>query len=72
MTYSLYKAFEKANQLSEIDQKQLASQILEDIKNETKWKKTLEHTSSKLAILAKKSLKEFKTGKTQKVGFDDL
>jgi hypothetical protein len=72
MTDLLYKAFEKANQLSVIDQQQLASQIIEDIKNEMKWKKTLEHPSLKLHNLAKKTLKEYKAGKTQKLGFDDL
>ena len=67
MTNSLFKAFEKANQLSDIDQEQLASQILDDIKNEAKWEKTLKNSSSKLRNLAKKSLKEYKAGKTKKL-----
>ena len=72
MTNSLFKAFEKANQLSENDQEQLASQIIDDIKNELKWEKTLKNPSSKLRVIAKKSLKEYKSGKTKQLVFDDL
>ncbi len=72
MTTSLYKAFEKASKLSQKDQNLLAAQILDDIKNEKAWKSALQKPSSKLSILASRALKEFKTGNTKKIGFDEI
>jgi hypothetical protein len=69
MTSSLKKAFEKTENLPVSDQKLLAMQILQDIKNEILWKTSLESASGKVSTLANIALKEHKAGKTIKGGF---
>ena len=53
-------------------QDEIAEQLLEDIEGELKWDETLAKSHDKLAKLADQALKEFKTGRTQKMGFDEL
>ncbi|MCK4605273.1 MAG: hypothetical protein KAU41_11405 [Deltaproteobacteria bacterium] len=72
MTELLSKAFEQAVKLPQTLQDEIAEQLLEDIEGELKWDETLAKSHDKLAKLADQALKEFKTGRTQKMGFDEL
>ena len=72
MTELLSKAFEQAVKLPQTLQDEIAEQLLKDIEGELKWDETLAKSHDKLAKLADQALKEFKTGRTQKMGFDEL
>ncbi len=72
MTELLSKAFEQAVKLPQTLQDEIAEQLLEDIEGELKWDETLAKSHDKLAKLADQALKEFKAGRTQKMGFDEL
>jgi hypothetical protein len=72
MTELLSKAFEQAVKLPQTLQDEIAEQLLEDIEGELKWDETLAKSHDKLAKLANQALKEFKAGRTQKMGFDEL
>jgi hypothetical protein len=72
MTTLLSKAIKKVEALPPELQDEIAKQIIEDIDNELKWQKTLDQPQSKLEKLAEKALQESKTGKTKRMGFDDL
>tara|TARA_Y100000294_G_C8480706_1_gene306610 strand:+ start:294 stop:512 length:219 start_codon:yes stop_codon:yes gene_type:complete len=72
MNKLLTKAFEKAGKLPHEIQDEIAKNLLEDIEGETRWDQTLEKSHDKLAKLSDMALKEFKAGKTKKMGFDEL
>ena len=72
MTTLLSKAIKKVEALPPELQDEIAKQIIEDIDNELKWQKTLDQPQSKLEKSAEKALQESKTGKTKRMGFDDL
>ncbi|AOX00528.1 hypothetical protein BJP34_14680 [Moorena producens PAL-8-15-08-1] len=73
MTYLLTEAFQKAQNLPEEIQDELAHQLIEDIENELKWQKTLSQSqASFLDELARKALNESKIGETKVMGFDEL
>jgi hypothetical protein len=72
MTILLKEAFNKASELPEPLQDEIAKELLEDIEAEFLWDQTLKDTEDKLAMMAEKALKDFKTGKTKKMGFDQL
>ena len=72
MTDLLSKAFEQAAKLPQNLQDEIAEQLLEDIEGELKWDKTLSESQDKLEKLADQALKEFKAGRTKKMGFDEL
>ena len=72
MTDLLTKAFEQASKLPTGMQDEIAKQILEDIDGEMKWDETLAKSQKKLSELASKALKEYKSGRTKKMGFDEI
>ncbi|MFQ5640973.1 MAG: hypothetical protein ACE5IR_23595 [bacterium] len=72
MTELLTKAFEKAAELPQRDQDEIAERLLEDIQGELKWDETLAKSRDKLEKLAEKALQEFEDGKTKNMGFDEL
>lgn len=72
MTELLTKAFEKAAELPQRDQDEIAERLLEDIQGALKWDETLAKSRDKLEKLAEKALQEFEDGKTKKMGFDEL
>ncbi len=72
MTNLLSKAIKRIEVLPQELQDELAEQLLEDIESELKWQKTLVKSQSKLGRLAEKALQESTTGKTKKIGFDEL
>jgi hypothetical protein len=72
MTDLLQKAFDKASELPTDRQDVLARQLLEDIEDEQRWTTSFANSEDKLARLADKALEEFKAGKTQRMGWDEL
>lgn len=72
MTTLLSQAFEKASSLPDTIQDALAAELLEEIAWEKEWDSTMASSSNKLDTLAEKALREFKQGKTKKMGFDEL
>ncbi len=72
MTKLLEKAFEQAIQLPQILQDEIAKDLLEDIEGEFKWDETLVGSHDELRKLAEHALKQFKSGHTKEMGFDEL
>lgn len=72
MTSLLKKAFDKASQLPQNLQDQIARGLLEEIEWELKWEETLVGSEDLLEKLANKALQEFEAGKTVEKGFDEL
>jgi hypothetical protein len=68
MTHSLTEAFNKAQDLPEYLQEELAAQLLEDVENELKWQQSLSQPQpTKLDNLAAKAIKDSLKGKTAKL-----
>ncbi len=72
MTSLLNQAFQKAASLPDSIQDALAEELLEEIEWEKQWNKTLDNSSDKLRIVAEKALKEYRSGKTDEQGMDEL
>ena len=72
MTMLLKQAFEKASQLPDDLQDQLAQEVLEDIAGELQWDTTLAQSEALLEQLAAQALREFEAGRTRPQGFDEL
>ena len=53
-------------------QQQIALQLLEDMDAELKWDQSLKGSQQQLAALAEKGLDDFKAGRGEKAGFDEL
>ena len=62
MTILLKQAFEKASQLPDDLQDQLAQEVLEDIAGELQWDTTLAQSEDLLEQLAAQALREFEAG----------
>jgi hypothetical protein len=72
MTNLLAKAFEKASELPEDIQNQLAREMLEEMEGEARWNSTLTSSQEKLERLADEAERQFRDGKTKEMGFDEL
>jgi len=65
MTRLLEDALRKVGKLSDDEQNGIASQILETLKDEEAWGRTLRKNPAKLRRLAAKALDEHRRGKTR-------
>jgi HD superfamily phosphohydrolase len=72
MTELLQRAFERASQLPDRLQDEVAERLLEDLEGEAVWDETLAASSDVLDRLADQALAEHRVGKTEKKGFDEL
>lgn len=72
MTELLAKAFEEASKLPDEAQNQLAAQLLRDLEAEARWDRTLASSPEALEKLAAEALEEFRAGRTEEMGFDEL
>jgi len=68
MTTLLKEAFDRASQLPEDLQNQLARDLLDEIEWELKWDNAFSESQDLLEELAQKAIRDFKAGKTQKKG----
>jgi hypothetical protein len=69
MVARLKNAFDKASQLPDALQEQLAEQLIEEIDGETKWDATLQRSQDVLDQMAAEALKAHRAGKTHEGGF---
>ncbi|MHC4887107.1 MAG: hypothetical protein ACYTGH_18675 [Planctomycetota bacterium] len=72
MTKLLEQAFQKASELPDSVQDLLAQEVMDEILWEMKWDKELESKSPMLQNMAQKALEDYKNGKTESKGFDQL
>jgi hypothetical protein len=72
MTRLLTEAFDKAAQLPEGLQDELARDLIEEIAWETQWDETLSKSQDNLEKLAEKALRQYREGKTREMGFGEL
>jgi hypothetical protein len=72
MTALLQEAFQKASDLPEDVQKLVARELLDEIGWETRWDETLANSQPLLDQLTAKAMREYKEGKTEEKGFDEL
>jgi len=72
MTKLLSDAFEKASELPENLQDELARMLLDELAWETRWDQTLADSSAKLDELADEALKDYRAGRTKEMGFDEV
>jgi len=74
MSALLSSLVQKAQELPEAIQDELAEQFIEDIENEIKWQVTLSKPQDSLILkqLAQKAIADSETGQTKEIGFDDL
>lgn len=69
MTKLLAEAFDKASQLPDGLQDELARELLDELEWEDRWDTTLASSQEPLARLAEKALQQYVEGKTKKGGF---
>ena len=74
MTDLLKQAFNKASELSDMDQDMLAQELLSEIEGESRWDKTLNSPASEqmLEQMASKAKKAMDDGQVTEGGFDQL
>ncbi len=72
MTKLLAQAFEKASELPENLQDELARELLQELAGEALWDQTLAESTEAVDKLAEQALKEHRAGRTRKMGFDEL
>ena len=72
MTALLQAAFEKASALPAEVQELLAKELIEEIEWETRWDRTLADSQPLLDQLTEKAMREYREGRTEKKGFDEL
>ena len=72
MTRLLEKAFEKASELPEGEQDDLAAFILEELQAERRWSQAFQRSQDKLAKLAQEALDEHRSGTSEELNTDRL
>ena len=72
MTKLLEKAFAEAAKLPEPDQDRIAAHLLEELADEARWDASFAASASQLERLAAEALAEYKAGRTEELGFDEL
>lgn len=72
MTKLLAKAFEKASQLPENLQDELARALIDELTWEAQWDRTLAESSDQLDKMGEKALEDYRAGRTKEMGFDEI
>ncbi|MCY3019965.1 MAG: hypothetical protein NTW87_13175 [Planctomycetota bacterium] len=72
MTVLLERAFRKAAALPNSAQIVLARELLREIEWERKWDRTLARSQDALEKLTRTAMREYRSGKTEEKGFDEL
>lgn len=72
MTQLLDKAFEKASELPEAEQDDLAAFILEELAAERRWRQAFQNSQDELAKLAQEALDEHRSGTSENLDADRL
>lgn len=72
MTALLEQVFKKASALPVDLQDLLAREFLHEIEWESRWDTTLNHSQDLLKKMTAKAMREFESGQTKEMGFDEL
>ena len=72
MTELLEQAIAKVKNLSDSEQNAIATIILEELEDETKWDKSFASSQDLLANLAGEAMNEYKAGKTEELDPETL
>ena len=72
MTKLLAQAFEKASQLPENLQDELARALIDELTWEARWDQALAESSKQLDKMAEKAIEDYRAGRTKEMGFDEL
>jgi hypothetical protein len=72
MTALLQEAFKKASALPTEVQELVAKELIEEIEWETRWDRTLAESQHVLDQLTTRAMQEYREGKTEEKGFDEL
>lgn len=72
MTKLLDQTFAEAANLPESIQDRLAASWLQDVADEAKWAESFEASAAKLEEMAADALEEYRAGRTEELGFDQL
>jgi hypothetical protein len=72
MTELLEKAFAEAAKLPEPAQDRLAAQLLQELADDAKWDASFAASASQLERLADEALEEYRAGRAEELGFDEL
>jgi hypothetical protein len=72
MTKLLEQAFAEAAKLPEEEQDRIAAQLLQELADEAGWDASFAASSSLLERLAEEALEEYRAGRTEELGFDEL
>lgn len=72
MTKLLAQAFEKASQLPEHLQDELARALIDELTWEARWEQALAESSDQLDRIAENALEDYRAGRTKEMGFDEL
>lgn len=68
----LQEAFQKASTLPEDVQELVAKELLDEIEWEASWDRTLADSQPLLDRLTENAMREYREGKTEEKGFDEL
>ena len=72
MTKLLAQAFEKASQLPDNLQDDLARALIDELTWEIRWDQALAESSDQLDKMAEKAVEDYRAGRTKEMGFDEL
>lgn len=72
MTKLLAQAFEKASELPENLQDELARALLEELAGEARWDRTPAQSADTVDQMAEQALKEYRAGRTKEMGFEEI
>ena len=72
MTKLLAQAFEKASELPENLQDELARELLDGLTWEARWDAALAESADTLDDMAEQAIKDHSAGRTKEMGFNEL
>jgi hypothetical protein len=72
MTKLLEKAFAKAAELPEEAQDRIAAHLPQELADDAKWDASFAASASELERLAAEAMEEYRAGRTEELGFDEL
>lgn len=72
MTKLLEKAFTEAAKLPEPAQDRIAAHLLQELADDAKWDASFAASATQLEQLAAAALEEYRAGRTEELGFDEL
>lgn len=72
MTKLLERAFAEASKQPEQAQDRIAANLLQELADDAKWDASFAASAPQLEQLAAEALEEYRSGRTEELGFDQL